>query len=151
MPAGRPFGTFKFDSLAELDAGIEKYFNDCDAKPVLDGDGNQITDKHGKPAFYPPKPYTVEGLALALNITPTTLCNYAREDYADGNYFASVNRARIRCLNYASERLYDKEGSNGAKFYATNNSERMGGLRYADRQEVSMDIAPVSFVNNLED
>ena len=146
----RPFGTFKYDSLEALEADIDKYFSDCDARPVL-VDGNQITDKHGNPMFHPPEPYTLEGLALALNITPATLCNYGREDYADGRYFEAINRARTKCLAYNSKRLYDKEGSNGAKFYATNNSERMGGLRYADRQEVSMDVAPVSFVNNLED
>ena len=127
---GRPFGTFKFDSLADLEAGISEYFDGQDEKS---------------------KPYTLEGLSLALNITPATLCNYGKEDYADGIYFEAINRARIRCLNYATERLYDKDGVNGAKFYATNNSERMGGLRYADRQEISMDVAPVTFVNNLED
>ena len=151
MGAGRPFGTFKFDNLEELEAGIDKYFSDCDARPVLNANGEQITDKHGNLSFYPPEPYTIEGLSLALNISPVTLMNYGREDYADGKYFSAINHARIRCIEYASKRLYDKEGSNGAKFYATNNSERMGGLRYADRQEVSMDVAPVTFVNNLED
>ena len=149
MGAGRPFGTFKFDSLEDLETAIEKYFNDCDAKPVFDKDGNAVTDKHGKPMFYPSKPYTLEGLSLALNITPQTLCNYGSKDYADGKYFEAINRARIRCLNYAAERLYDKEGSNGAKFYATNNSERMGGLRYADRQEMAVDVAPISFVDDI--
>ena len=145
----RPFGTFKYDSLEELESDIDKYFNDCDARPVLNASGEQVTDKHGNPMFYPTKPYTLEGLSLALNITPQTLCNYGREDYADGRYFEAINRARMRCLNYAAERLYDKEGSNGAKFYATNNSERMGGLRYAERQEVSMDVAPISFVDDI--
>lgn len=151
MGAGRPFGTFKYDNLKSLELDIDKYFNDCDLRPVLDKDGNQVTDKRGNPTFYPSEPYTLEGLALALNITPATLCNYGREDYADGKYFEAINRARVKCLAYNSKRFYDKEGSNGAKFYATNNSERMGGLRYADRQEVSMDVAPVTFVNNLED
>lgn len=97
------------------------------------------------------KPYTLEGLSLALNITPQTLCNYGSKDYAEGKYFETINRARIRCIEYASSRLYDKEGSNGAKFYLTNNAERMGGLRYADRQEVSMDVAPITFVDDLGD
>lgn len=127
---GRPFGTLKYDNLEDLDNGINSYFDDC--------------DNNGKP-------YTLEGLALALNITPQTLCNYGSKEYAEGKYFEAINRARIRCIDYASSRLYDKEGSNGAKFYLTNNAERMGGLRYAERQEVSMDVAPISFIDNLGD
>lgn len=123
MGAGRPYGTFKFDSLEELENGISDYFNGQDAKE---------------------KPYTLEGLALALNITPQTLCNYGSKDYADGKYFEAINRARIKCINYASERLYDKNGANGAKFYLTNNAERMNGLKYSDKQEfsVSADVQP---------
>ena len=41
----RPFGTFKYDNLADLETDIDKYFSDCDAKPVLDKDGNQLLDK----------------------------------------------------------------------------------------------------------
>ena len=126
----RPFGTFKYDNLEDLEIGIEDYFTNQDLKD---------------------KPYTIEGLALSLNISSVTLMNYGREDYADGNYFSAINRARQRCINYSAERLYDKNGANGAKFYMTNNAERMGGLKYADRQEVSMDVAPITFVDNLSD
>lgn len=126
----RPFGTFKYDNVEDLEKGIDKYFEDCDIKD---------------------KPYTIEGLSLSLNVSSVTLMNYGREDYADGNYFSAIRRAREKCIAYASSRLYDKDGVNGAKFYLTNNAERMGCNRYADRQEVSMDVAPVSFVNNLED
>lgn len=127
---GRPFGTLKYDNLEDLEDGINKYFDDC--------------DRLGKP-------YTMTGLALALNITPQSLCNYGTKEYAEGKYFETVNRARMRCLDYAESRLYDKEGSNGAKFTLTNNAERMGGLKYADRQEVSVDSAPITFVDNLTD
>lgn len=122
---GRPFGTLKYDNLEDLETGINKYFEDC--------------DNNGKP-------YTMTGLALALNVDAKTLSNYGRDD----NYFPSIHRARQRCLDYAEHRLYDKDGVNGAKFYLTNNAERMGGLKYADRQEVSMDVAPISFIDNLE-
>ena len=130
----RPFGTLKYDNLEDLEAGIEKYFADCDAKPILDPDGKQITDKNGNPMFFPPKPYTMEGLALALNITVRTLSNYAEKD----DYFPAINHARARCLSYKAERLYDKDGVQGAKFDLSNNSERMGGLRYADKQEINL-------------
>ena len=97
--------------------------------------------------FYPPVPPTMEDLALALNVTTRTLENYGKED----KYFRTINRARQKILAASARRLYDKDGVQGAKFSLTNNSERMGGLRYADRQEVSVDAAPISFVNNLED
>lgn len=118
--AGRPFGTLKYDNLEDLQNGIDNYFAEQDEKG---------------------KPYTLSGLALALNITQQTLCNYAHKD----DYFEAINRARQKCLSYAETRLYDKDGVQGAKFYLTNNAERMGGLRYADRQEVAVDAAPITF------
>ena len=126
--AGRPFGTLKYDNLEELEKGIEEYFANCDANE---------------------KPYTISGLADYLNISTVTLMNYGREQYNNGEYFSAINSARQRCLTYAENRLYDKDGVQGAKFYLTNNAERMGGLRYADRQEVSMDVAPITFVDDL--
>ena len=127
---GRPFGTFAYTS-EELQEEIKNYF-----------DGQEARDK----------PPTITGLALALGVSPQTLCNYGTPGYADeSNYLDTITRARLRCLAYKEERLDTKDGVQGAKFDLVNNSERMGGLRYADRQEVSMDVAPVSFVNNLED
>lgn len=120
----RPFGTLKYDNLQDLETGIEKYFAECDA---ID------------------KPYTMTGLALSLNIDVRTLTNYGQMD----DYFPAIHRARQKCIEYAENRLYDKDGVQGAKFTLTNNAERMGGLRYADRQEVSVDTAPISFVNDL--
>ena len=120
----RPFGTFKYDNLEALEAGIEDYFNGQDEKG---------------------KPYTMTGLALALNIDARTLTNYGQNE----DYFPAIHRARQKCINYAEDRLYDKDGVNGAKFTLTNNAERMGGLRYADRQEVSMDIAPITFTDDV--
>ena len=118
----------KYDTVEELDNGIEEYFRECDEKN---------------------KPYTLEGLAYSLNIDPRTLNNYGNEGYGEGKYFPSVYRARCRCLAYKAERLYDKDGVQGAKFDLVNNSERMGGLRYADKVEQTIDIAPISFVDDL--
>ena len=141
--AGRPFGTLKYDNEADLVAAIDKFFADCEARPVLDKDGNQITDKHGNPMFYPQDVPTITGLARYLNITPQTLANYGNKD----DYFDTIHQARLRCLEYKEKRLYDKDGVQGAKFDLCNNSERMGGLRYADRQEVSVDAAPITFAD----
>jgi hypothetical protein len=82
------------------------------------------------------------GLALALNIDPKTLSNYGRND----NYFPAIARARMRVLEYKEERLDTKDGVQGAKFDLCNNSERMGGLKYSDKQEfaVTADAQPDS-------
>lgn len=120
----RPFGTFKYDNVNDLEKGIDNYFQEQDEKG---------------------KPYTMEGLAYALNIDVKTLSNYGHNE----NYFPSINRARQKCLVYKAERLYDKDGVQGAKFDLVNNSERMGGLRYADRQEMSVDVAPITFTDDI--
>lgn len=124
----RPFGTLKYDNLDDLQAGIDTYFNECD------NSGN---------------PYTMTGLALSLDIDIKTLSNYSKMD----SYFPAINRARQRCIHYAESRLFDKDGVQGAKFYLTNNAERMGGLRYADRQEMDVNMAPITFAGaeKLED
>lgn len=120
----RPFGSFRYLSVETLERDIEDYFAKCDKTN---------------------KPYTLEGLALALSITPQTLCNYSKNE----DYFEAIQYARGKCLSYTAERMFDKDGVQGAKFYATNNSERMGGLKYADKQELDMNIAPIQFVDDI--
>ena len=122
----RPFGTLKYNNIDDLQAGIDAYFAEREAKGL---------------------PCTMSSLATALNITTRTLSNYGQND----SYFPAINRARQLCLGYAENRLYDKDGVQGAKFYLSNNSERMGGQRYSDRQEVSVDVAPIAFVDDLGD
>ena len=130
MPAGRPFGTFNFRSVEELQTAIDDYFDKL--------------DKSGLPP-------SMTSLALALNVSPATLCNYAKNDYAEGKYFDAVNRARMRIVAYYEMRAFDKEGVQGAKFMLTNNAARMGGLEYHDKVEQSISMAPISFVDDLSD
>jgi hypothetical protein len=96
MPAGRPFGTLKYDNLADLEKGIDDYFEDCKQRGA---------------------PYTMSGLAYALNIDRKTLLNYSKKE----NYFPTISRARARCEQYANEKLFDKNSTNGAKFDLSNN------------------------------
>lgn len=98
MPKGRPFGTFKYDSAADLRAGIDAYFEDCRERNA---------------------PYTLSGLAFALNITVQTLRNYGKTDI----FYNEVARAKARCQQYAHEAVYDKEKSRGAQFDLSANYE----------------------------
>ena len=117
MPAGRPFGTFAVN-IEDLQDEIDKYFAGQDAAG---------------------KPYTMTGLALALNVTPQTLANYGKEGYADDpKYFDAISRARLRCVSYLEERADSKDGVQGAKFMLVNNSARMGGPAYSDKFDYSV-------------
>lgn len=74
---GRPL---KFQNLADLQKQIDGFFANCDA-----------TDT----------PYTITGLALALDTTRQSLCDYEnRQDFAD-----TIKKAKARVENYAERKL----------------------------------------------
>lgn len=91
-PVGRPL---KIQTLEELETKIDEYFNNCDAKQ---------------------KPYTMSGLALALDIDRDTLMNY--EDKVE--YVGTIARAKERCHEFAEGQLFGK-AANGAAFSLKNN------------------------------
>ena len=103
----------KYKTVDELQAAIDQYFEDCKGKPLLDDDGNAVTDKHGNPIIVGMKPPTVTGLALALGFASRqALLNYqGKKQFND-----TITRAKARCEEYAEGRLFDRDGSNGAQF-----------------------------------
>lgn len=143
----RPFGTLKYDNVQELDKAIDEYFEICEGKPIRDPNTNTIVlDKNGNPQYVVfPEPPTIEGLAVYLNVDPKTITNYAHKE----DYFPTINRARMKILAYNSKRMFDRDGVNGAKFNQINNSERMGGLKYAEKVEQDINIAPITFVDDI--
>ena len=114
-PVGRPP---MFESAEEMQELIDAYFKDCDGKPLLDKDGIPIRNKYGKIIKDDRRPYTITGLALALGFNSRqALLNYeGKEEFND-----TIRRAKARVERYAEERLYDKDGANGAKFSLANN------------------------------
>lgn len=109
-----------YKTKKELQDAIDAYFAECAEKPILDGDGNVLTDKNGKPVCYPAKPPTITGLALALGFNSRqALLNYqAKPEYHD-----TVTRAKSRVEEFAEQMLYSPGAANGAKFNLTNNFE----------------------------
>lgn len=107
---GRPR---KIKSVKAMERAIEAYFASCEGTPRLDKNGQPVYDKRGQPVIVGAKPPTVTGLALALGLSGRqVLLDYqGREEYHD-----AITRAKARCEAYAEERLYDKDGANGAKF-----------------------------------
>ena len=110
MPAGAPR---KWRSVKAMQEAIDVYFAECEGKPLLDAQGAPVMDKYGVPIILNAHPPTITGLALALGFTGRqALLDYqARPEFTD-----TVTRAKARCEAYAEERLYDRDGANGAKF-----------------------------------
>lgn len=115
MPMGKPP---MYKTVDEIEEKIEKYFEDCKGYPLTDSKGKQIFNKFGSPIFVDVHPPTVTGLALALGFTSRqALLNYqAKPEFVD-----TITRAKARVEQYAEERLFDRDGSNGAQFSLRNN------------------------------
>lgn len=107
-----------YNSVEEMQAKIDAYFEECKGKVLTNAEGEVITDKYGMPIIIDSKPLTITGLALALGFNSRqSLLNYQdKEDFVD-----TIMRAKARVEQYAEERLFDKDGANGAKFSLANN------------------------------
>ncbi len=114
-PVGRPP---KYTSVEEIEAKIEAYFKKCEGEPLLDDQGNAVTDKRGVPIFVNRHPPTVTGLALALGFnTRLSLLRYQGKK----EFVNTITRAKSLVEQYAEERLFDRDGVQGAKFSLVNN------------------------------
>lgn len=108
----------KYKTVAELQAAIDQYFEDCRGRPLLDADGAPLLDKYGNPVITGTHPPTVTGLAYALGFTSRqALLNYqGKKQFVD-----TITRAKLYIETYTEERLFDRDGVNGAKFSLANN------------------------------
>lgn len=102
-----------YKTARQMQKAIDKYFQDCQGKPLLDDNGDVLTDKKGNPVLIGDRAPTITGLALALGFNSRqALLNYqAREEFND-----TITRAKTRCEEYAESRLYDRDGARGAEF-----------------------------------
>lgn len=108
----------KYTSKEEIVEKIENYFKQCDGRPLTNPNDEVVYDKWGYPVIVDRHPPTVTGLALALGFaTRQSLMNYqGRKEFCD-----IITRAKSRIEQYTEERLFDKDGANGAKFSLQNN------------------------------
>lgn len=102
-----------YKSAKQMQKAIDQYFQECQGKPLLDEEGNVLTDKRGNPVMIGARAPTVTGLALALGFNSRqALLNYqARKEFND-----TITRAKTRCEEYAESRLYTRDGARGAEF-----------------------------------
>ena len=109
-----------YKTKEEIQEKIDAYFNECKGSPVYDKEGNPIFDKWGNPIIFGERPLTVTGLALALGFNSRqSLLNYQDKP----EFMDTIMRAKAKVEQYAEERLFDKDGANGAKFSLANNFE----------------------------
>lgn len=105
--SGRPL---KYTSVEKMQEDIDKYFAECDEKQ---------------------KPYTVSGLAYALNTTRRTLLDYEEKD----EYSHTIKKAKAKIERFNEEMLYSKDVSTtGVIFNLKNN------YNWKDKQEIEADV-----------
>lgn len=131
-----------YETVEEMQEKIDAYFEECKGRILTDGEGNTIFDKYGYPLIVDQKPLTVTGLALALGFNSRqTLLNYQdKEEFMD-----TITRAKTRIEQYAEERLFDKDGANGAKFSLANNFEG-----WKEKQHIDADVNGNAVSINIE-
>lgn len=121
-----------YETPEEMQKVIDAYFTECAGVYVRDKDGNIETNKNDEPIITGAKPLTITGLALALGFTSRqALLNYeGKEEFVD-----TIKRAKAKVEQYAEERLFDKDGVNGAKFNLSNNFKG-----WSERQQIDSNI-----------
>lgn len=128
----------------EMQSKIDAYFDSCYGEYVTDDEGNLMTDKNGYPVMTKPRPLTITGLALALGFTTRqSLLNYE----GDPKFLDTIKKAKSRIEQYAEERLFDKDGVNGAKFNLSNNFKG-----WSEKQQIdsNVNLSPVVFTGSDE-
>jgi len=113
---GRPK---KYTEVEEMQRDIDKYFDSC-YRPItriVKGKCINVKNSYGEILKEQFRPFTVTGLADALDMSRETLLRYSEQD----EFSDTIMRAKRKCELYAEERLFDKEGANGAKFSLANN------------------------------
>jgi predicted ATPase len=79
------------------------------------------------------------GLALALGFNSrSTLLDYQEKD----RFSDTITRAKAKVEQYAEERLFDKDGANGAKFSLANNFKR-----WKEKQEIEGNLKNTVTIN----
>lgn len=108
-PVGAPP---KYKTAAEMQTKNDAYFADCEGELMQDENG-PVLDKHGNEIYLHQRPPTVTGLALALGFASRkSLLEYQGK----AEFVNTITRAKARCEQYAEERLFDRDGTNGAQF-----------------------------------
>ena len=128
-----------YNTAEEIQEKIDAYFEECKGEILFDSDGNPMVDKYGNVIRVGVRPLTITGLALALGFNSRqALLNYQAKD----EFHDTIMRAKAKVERYAEERLFDKDGANGAKFSLANNFD---GWR--EKKEIEADVKSAVTIN----
>lgn len=108
----------KYTKAEIMQYKINKYFESCFV-PSRNKKGEILFDEKGNVIKIQVRPFTVSGLADALDMSRQSLLNYSEKE----EFFDTIMRAKRKCEVYAEEMLFDKNSTNGAKFSLANNFE----------------------------
>lgn len=130
MPKWDKKGMPQYGNKEMVEGLMQDYFKRCKGETLLDENGSVVYQKNGEPTMVGGRPPTVSGLACALGFL-------SRKDFLEykGKHAEVVAQARLMLEGYAEERLYDKDGLQGAKFTLTNNFQG-----WADKTREDYDI-----------
>ncbi len=133
-----------YNTAEEIQEKIDAYFEECKGVMIYDENGAPFRDRYGLPVIKDARPPTITGLALALGFTSRqALLNYQAKE----EFFDTITRAKAKVEQYAEERLFDKDGANGAKFSLANNFEG-----WKEKKEIDADVTSTVTINiELED
>lgn len=129
----------KYKTKEEIQEKIDAYFDECKGEVLKDADGNPILDKWSNPVVIGARPLTITGLALSLGFNSRqALLNYqGKKEFND-----TILRAKAQVEQYAEERLFDKDGANGAKFSLANNFDG-----WKEKKEIDADVNSTVTIN----
>lgn len=117
-PGGRPP---KYKTKEELQEKIDRYFMECDRDN---------------------EPYTVTGLAMALDVDRKTLINYSEKD----EFFHTIKKAKVKVENYLEKRLINDSSTTGIIFNLKNN------YGWKDKQEnINVGVSYEDYIKKVED
>jgi hypothetical protein len=119
---GKPGRPSKFKTVDDLQSAIDGYFNSCFEINAKTGELMQV------------KPFTITGLALALDTSRETLLDieYGNGPYADNSSFSdAIKKAKLRCQNYAEEQMFTAYNPAGPIFALKN-------YGWKDKQDIEL-------------
>ena len=111
LQTGRSEDRQSYKCKEKIEEKIDAYFKECEGKILKDERGKPIFDKFGQPVIINQEPPIVTGLALALGVT-TRLSLITYEGKKE--FMNTITRVKTMIEAYTEERLFDREGSNGA-------------------------------------
>lgn len=112
-----PFRKRAYDTVEQLQAAIDGYFKKCQGVKYYKG--KPMVNIDGEPVIGQVEPYTISGLARHLGISQKTLKQYkryAKMGLVPPEFGDIIDDACMRIQEYAEKRLYDRDGSSGARF-----------------------------------